>query len=118
MIVILVMLNASWMLFDGIRALVDGYYVTPSSGEYAGQLGPWADLVKAAGIEPRSTFMKTVFIVYGVSALVAAIGFSLNRSWGRNLLFATAILGLWYLPFGTVTNIIVLIVLFLNRSSI
>lgn len=117
-IVILVVLNAGWMFFDGTNALVNGDYVTPSSGEYAGQLGPWAGLVEAAGIEPRSVFMKTIFVVYGTFALVAAIGFSLKQSWGLNLLIAMAVLGLWYLPFGTAANIIVLNVLFLNRSKI
>jgi hypothetical protein len=115
-IVILVMLNASWMFFDGMRALVVGDYVTPSNGEYAGQLGPWAGLVKATGIEPRSTFMKAAFVVYGLAALVAAAGFALNQPWGRNLLIAMTILGLWYLPFGTAANMIALILLFLNRS--
>ena len=115
-ILVAVVLNASWMLADGMRALVVGDYVTPPSGEYAGQLGPWAGLVKATGIEPRSTFMKAVFVVYGLSALTAAAGFGLGQPWGRNFLIATAILGLWYLPFGTAANIIALILLFLNRS--
>lgn len=115
-IVILITLSAGWMLADGIRALVIGDYVTPASGEYAGQLGPWAGLVKAIGIEPRSTFMKMIFVVYGLSALIAVAGFALNQPWARNLLIAMAVLGLWYLPIGTVINIIVLIILFLNRS--
>ena len=93
-----------------------GDYVTPTKGEYAGQLGPWADLVKVVGIEPRSTMMKTVFVVYGIASLLAVTGFVSKRPWGRNALIAMAILGLWYLPFGTVANIIVLILLFPNRS--
>jgi hypothetical protein len=43
--------------YDGSRALIVGDYVTPKSGAYAGQLGPWAKLVAAVGIEPRSTVM-------------------------------------------------------------
>lgn len=116
-IVVLVILNASWMFADGMRALVIGDYVTPPSGDYAGQLGPWAGLVKAAGIEPRSTFMKATFVFYGISALVAAAGFGLGQPWGRNLLGIMAILGLWYLPFGTAVNTITLSLLFLNRSK-
>ena len=34
-------------------ALIAGDYVTPSKGQYAGQLGPWARLVSAVGLEPR-----------------------------------------------------------------
>ena len=115
-ILILVVLSAGWMLFDGTRALLTGDYITPKTGDYAGQLGPWANLAKAVGVEPRSTLMKMVFVVYGIAALLAVAGFASNRPWSRNALIAMAILGLWYLPFGTVANIIVLILLFVNRS--
>ncbi|MBI5840539.1 MAG: hypothetical protein HZB19_10590 [Chloroflexi bacterium] len=57
-VVLLIIFNSGWMLFDGTRALVVGDYITPVAGEYAGRLGPWSNLVKAAGIEPRSTLMK------------------------------------------------------------
>lgn len=116
LIVLLIVLNAGWMLADGSRALTVGDYVTPASGEYAGQLGPWAGLVSAIGIEPRSTFMKMVFIFYGIAALIAVAGFALNQPWGRNALVVLAVLGLWYLPIGTAANIIALILLFLKRS--
>lgn len=116
-IIFLVTLTAGWMLTDGLRALTIGDYFTPSSGEYAGQLGPWIILVQALGIEPRSTFMKIVFVVYGIAALVAIAGFAMNQSWGRNALIVTAILGLWYLPIGTATNIAAIILLFFKRSN-
>ncbi|MBI5966169.1 MAG: hypothetical protein HY863_22030 [Chloroflexi bacterium] len=116
-IIILVTLSAAWMLADGLRALTIGDYFTPSGGEYAGQLGPWTILVQALGIEPRSTFMKIVFVVYGIAALIAVAGFAINQSWGRNILFVVAILGLWYLPIGTATNIAAVILLFLNRRN-
>ena len=115
-IIILITLTAGWMLADGLRALTIGDYFTPASGEYAGQLGPWTLLVQALGIEPRSTFMKFVFVIYGVAALIAVTGFALNQPWGRNALIAIALLGLWYLPIGTAANVVALILLFLKRS--
>ncbi len=33
------------MVVDGSRALVKGEYITPKSGSFAGNLGPWAKLV-------------------------------------------------------------------------
>ena len=60
-IVLLAVTEAGWMTFDGLRALVVGDYVTPKTGEWAGQLGPWSRLVSAVGIEPRSTLMKCIF---------------------------------------------------------
>ena len=82
-IVVLVIITAGWMLFDGTRALIVGDYVTPTTGQYAGQLGPWSILVKAIGIEPRSTLMKSIFVVYGLAALTVAVCFILGLAWAR-----------------------------------
>lgn len=115
-IAILVAFTSGYMLFDGVHALMTGDYVTPSEGEYAGQLGPWAGLVETVGIDPHSTLMKTVFAAYGLSALVGVAGFVTNQPWGRSALLIMAVLGLWYLPFGTTINIVVLMLLFLKRN--
>jgi hypothetical protein len=115
-IVILVAFIAAYMLFDGVHALKTGDYITPSEGEYAGQLGPWAGLVESVGIDPHSTLMKTIFVAYGLSTLVGVAGFVTSQPWGRSALFIMAVLGLWYLPIGTAVNIVVLMLLFLERS--
>ena len=114
-IVILIILSAGWMFTDGLRALIIGDYLTPKSGQYAGQLGPWANVLQSVGLEPRSTFVKAVLVVYGIASLVAVIGFATEQAWGRNSLIVMAVLGLWYLPIGTGANIIALILLFLFR---
>lgn len=110
-ITLLVAFTAGWMLFDGTRALIVGDYVTPKAGEYAGKLGPWSNLVKAVGIEPRSTLMKSIFVMYGLAALGIAICFAFGLQWARTALIVVCILGLWFLPFGTITNLIVLFLL-------
>ncbi len=114
-IVILFALSAGWMLFDGTRVLITGDYVTPSTGEYAGKLGPWSTLVQAIGIDPRSTLMKSIFVIYGLTALVTAVCFALGFSWARGAMMAICILGLWFLPIGTVFNLVALILLFMTR---
>ena len=108
----LMALQAGWMAFDGTRALVVGDYVTPRAGSHAGQLGPWAGLARAAGIEPRSTLMKTVFVVYGVTALAITALFlaSGGRAWTAMVLAAAG--GLWFAPFGTVIDVVVLLLLY------
>jgi hypothetical protein len=111
------MLNAGWMTFDGARALTVGDYVTPQTGEYAGQLGPWSKLVQIIGIEPRSTLMKLIFVGYGVASIVIAICFALKISWAWWGMLIIAVLGLWYLPIGTVVNIIVLVFLLLTETK-
>lgn len=113
----LIIFTAGWMLFDGSRALTVGDYITPSEGEYAGQLGPWAGVVRSLGIDPRSTFMKLTFIVYGIAGLVAAVGYVSNQPWSARALLAFAILVLWYLPFGTFVGILALILFWFQRSK-
>ena len=112
--VALTILNAGWMVFDGTRALTIGDYVTPQTGEYAGQLGPWSKVVKTIGIEPRSTLMKSIFVGYGMVMLVIAICFVLRLPWAWWGMIITAVLGLWYLPVGTIVNIIVLALLLMS----
>ena len=104
----LIVFNGSWMAYDGARAFLVGDYVTPGG---SGELGPWADLVSGIGIGPRSDLMKTLFLVYGVVAIAAALAFLSGRRFGRLLLVVVVVLGLWYLPFGTLLGVIALVLL-------
>ena len=105
------LLNGAWMAFDGSRALVTGDYVTPKSGVYAGQLGPWASLLRAVGLDPRSSPVKAVFVLYGLAVILASVAFFLGVGWTRTALMALAVLGLWYLPFGTLIGLLALVAL-------
>lgn len=109
-------LMGGWMTFDGSRAWIRGDYVTPSNGPYAGQLGPWAGLVRGAGIEPRSGGMKTAFVILGVSWLVFAVAYGAGVSWARPGLIVVSVASLWYVPAGTVLATLELILLFVVRS--
>ncbi len=107
----LVHLNAGWMLFDGARALIVGDYITPKSGAHAGQLGPWSKVVEAVGIDPRSTLMKSVFVIYGAAFFAVLAAFTLGASWAWMGMIVVAVLGLWHLPFGTLINVVVIALL-------
>ena len=48
-VVALALIEGGWLAFDGGSALVVGDYVTPDSGQYAGQLGPWFGQLKIVG---------------------------------------------------------------------
>lgn len=112
-IVIVASLIGGWLLLDGTRALVTGSYTTPNSGAYAGQLGPWAKVVTSVGLDPAGLVLKLMHIVLGISWLV--FGFLAFRgvSFAGLPLLSTAILSLWYLPFGTVAGVVVAISLLL-----
>ncbi|MCZ6688269.1 MAG: hypothetical protein O7H41_01565 [Planctomycetota bacterium] len=112
-IVLLAVTEAGWMTFDGLRALTSGDYVTPKTGEWAGKLGPWSHLVSAVGIEPRSTLMKCIFVVYGIVWLGVTAAFALGRPWAWWPMFGLSVGSLWYLMIGTGTSVLLIILLLL-----
>jgi hypothetical protein len=112
-IALLILINGGYMLFDGIHALTTGDYVTPKSGPSAGQLGPWSKVILAVGLDPRSTLVKSIFVFQGAVTLALLVCFLLRAPWAAKALKIAAIAGLWYLPVGTVVNIIVLVLLFI-----
>lgn len=102
-----------WFVFDGGHALAKGDYVTPKTGQYAGQLGPWSKVVSAIGIDPRSTLMKTIFVAYGLLWLAVVVCFILGLEWAWWAMFIAAAGSLWYLPFGTLLGAVQIVLLLL-----
>jgi len=105
-ILILALLEGGWLALDGGRALVVGDYVTPRSGALAGKLGPWAQVVSASGIEPRSTLMKSIHLVLGGTWLVVAGAFARRARWAWSGMLSCAVAALWYLPVGTFLSVV------------
>lgn len=104
-------LQGGYMLLDGAKALITGTYITPSSGEHAGQLGPWTHLVSHLGIPPESTAMKITFVVFGLGWLSLALGIGLHAPWAWPTGLILAIATLWYLVPGTIISLAVLVLL-------
>jgi hypothetical protein len=116
-VITLALLQAGWMAFEGARAFVVGDYVTATSGMYAGQLGPWSKVVRIVGIEPRSYFMKAIFVIYGLAWIFVIERFTQGLSWTWLAMFIAAIGALWYLPFGTVSSLVQITLLILLKRS-
>ena len=108
LIVVLVVTEAGWMAFDGVRALTVGDYVRPAEGEYAGQLGPWSKVVETVGIDPESTLMKLIFVTYGFAWLLSLIAFIRERPRSWWLILAFAVGSLWYFFIGTGTSVLII----------
>ena len=113
MAVVLCAVQGGYMLFDGVRAFVVGSYLTPSSGEHAGELGPWARVVRAVGIPPESSGMKAAFVVLGAAYLVASAAWAAGAGWARGLALVLAVSTLWYLVPGTMISVAVLVLVLL-----
>jgi hypothetical protein len=101
------------MVIDGSRALVVGSYITPKSGQHQGRLGPWAGLVRRLGIDPEGKPMKWLFVLYGLAWLAIVVAFLLEAPWAWAAMVIAAAASLWYLMIGTVTSLLVLVLLFL-----
>ena len=112
-VVVLAFAEAGFMVVDGVRALVRGDYFTPSAGDHAGQLGPWAGLVQRIGIDPRSTAMKLVFVLFGGTWLGITAAFALGAPWAWTAMLVFAIASLWYLVPGTIISAVIIALLFL-----
>ena len=110
-IVFLAIMNFGFMAFDGGRALLKGDYIRPRSGTHAGQLGPWSKLVKSIGLDPESTTMKSIFLLWGIAGLIITVCYILNISWtGKGMIFIN-VLCLWYLIPGTISSVVQIILL-------
>ncbi|MEI9810520.1 MAG: hypothetical protein WDO16_23075 [Bacteroidota bacterium] len=114
-IVLLAVMNFGFMTFDGSRALIKGDYIRPRSGAHAGQLGLWSKLVKSIGINPESTSMKSIFLVWGIAGLIITCCYIFNVSWAKNGMIIMNILSLWYLVPGTVTSVLQIVLLLIRR---
>jgi len=112
-VLLLAFTEGGWLAFDGGHVLVVGDYVTPRTGRFAGQLGPWSRIVSAVGIGPRSTFMKSVHLILGAAWLVVIVAFALQYEWAWWGMLACAGASLWYLPFGTLLGVVQIVILFL-----
>ncbi len=106
---------AGFMASDGTRALVVGDYVTPQSGQFAGQLGLWAALVSAVGVNPRASGMKAFFALYGLSWLAVAVAYTRGAKWSWGAMMLACVAILWYLPIGTAAGAVMILLLIVQR---
>ncbi len=109
--VVLSMLEGLFMFLDGAHALFAGSYFAPG-----GQIGPWAAILAAIGIDPFSTGMKAAFVVLGASFVLSAAAYALYMRRSSFYLGAVAVLTLWYLPLGTILSLIVLVCIVATAS--
>lgn len=115
LVVVLAFINTGYMTFDGTKAIITGDYIRPKTGEYAGQLGPWSKLAEKIGINPMSTLMKSIFILYGIVGLILTICLALDITWAWKAMMIYNICSIWNLFFGTASCILQIILLIIIR---
>jgi hypothetical protein len=102
--------NFGYMVIDGLRAIIKGDYFRPSSGTYAGQLGPWTKVVQGLGIEPEGALMKLIYAVIGVLGLVAT-GLYATGKIDELPMHIVALLSIWNLYVGTLISVLMILLL-------
>ena len=99
-LLVLSLINGSWMLVDGIYVLLKGKYIGPEKP------GPWASVLSVTGIDVFK--LGPMFILFGIAWLVFVFGLYSSSGWAYRWGIVLAIASLWYLPFGTVISVLVL----------
>ncbi len=87
-----------WLVFDGARKLVTGYY----TGEQTIGLGPWATIVSALGVRPADMAFPFLFlgVIWIVNAVIVLLG--ANTRYERTI--AISIVTLFYAQPGTLVG--------------
>jgi hypothetical protein len=98
-----------WLVYDGLHQRVFGDYV-----RIDGQLGPWADLVSAVGLDPLS--LSWFFIVLGSAFLATSFGLYYRQRWAHTIGLAASGMGLLHLGFGLPVAFLCLVMLLLKPT--
>ncbi len=98
-----------WLAFDGLHQRLWGDYIRIN-----GQLGPWADVARAAGVDPFG--LSFTFVAFGLGLIGASFGVFLRRHWGYYTSLGLCACALLYLGFGTPAAVICLILLLLPAT--
>lgn len=92
-----------YMVLDGVRELAGHGYIAPG-----GQLGPWAGVLRRAGLDPRSRFVASWFVAHGSLILLTLICHLVGIPGSAVLMVVLAVAALWYLPFGTLGALVII----------
>ena len=109
-VTLLGLLNGVYMLSDGIFVLLKGKYIGPDKP------GPWAIIFYKFNINVFK--LGPVFIVLGLLWLIFLFGLWTNQHWAWLTGLTICILTLWYVPVGTITSVVILMLLLTFKTRL
>jgi hypothetical protein len=109
-ILLLSLLNAGYMLLDGIYVMVKGKYIGPQKP------GPWAELFYNFKIDVFT--LGPLFIFLGLGWFIWMYAFITRRDWAFVYRCVICVLTLWYLPVGTLISLIILLLIIFRRRQL
>jgi hypothetical protein len=99
-ITILSLILGAWLVFDGMRKLLTGFY----TGEQTIGLGTWATIVSLIGVRPAD--MAFPFLFLGILWIVNGVIVLLGANTRHERAIAISIVTLFYAIPGTIVSII------------
>lgn len=100
---VLGLVNGGYMLADGIFVILYGKYIGSEKP------GPWAVLFQKFNID--LFLLGPAFVGFGLVWLIFLVALWTDQRWASRLGIVVSIMTLWYLPFGTIVSICVLVLL-------
>jgi len=109
---ILSFILGAWLVFDGARKLVTGFY----TGEQTIGLGPWATIISAIGVRPSD--MAFPFLFLGIIWIVNGVIVLLGSSARYERAIAISIASLFYALPGTLIAIVTIVLSLRERRLV
>ena len=100
---ILSLILGSWLIFDGTRKLLTGYY----TGEQTIGLGPWAPLVSLLGVRPADLAFPFLFL--GIIWILNSVIVLLGANTRYEPAIAISLVTLFYALPGTIVGIVTIV---------
>ena len=110
LLTIIGLINASYMLIDGIFVMINGKYIGPEKP------GPWSIFLEKLNIDVFK--LGPMFIIFGILWFVFIYSLQTVQSWTYLFGIVLSIATLWYLPFGTLISIITILLLIIYKSKL
>ncbi len=104
------LVNAAYMLIDGIYVIINGKYIGPEKP------GPWARLFSTLHIDVFK--LGPMFIGFGLLWFLWVYGLQTGQSWAYLYGIILSLATLWYLPFGTVIALTTAILLVIGKNNL
>ncbi len=110
LLTIIGLINATYMLIDGVFVMMNGKYIGPEKP------GPWSNIFAKLNVDVFK--LGPMFIVFGLLWFLFVYGLQTSQNWTYWYGMVLSIATLWYLPIGTLISVGVIVLLTIYRNKL
>lgn len=110
LLTIIGLINAIYMLIDGIYVMVNGKYIGSDKP------GPWSSVFSKLNMDVFK--LGPMFVVFGLLWFLFVYALITSQSWTFMYGIILSIATLWYLPFGSLISVGVIISLVIYKEKL